>query len=199
MLFAEQNFDFDIICKYFSGTKDSRYGDFQSLCPVLCPPVNVSDNFLIKIQNNFVNLTINDSYLLHRLVSFAQNQPCAAHTNYHEPKSINTEYQLFLFSIFINEIWQIRDDFHSNILPDISFCAKSENSQSIRRLAVMAFYLIEKDPLKSESLQKLYDTFSNELYKILTAGVLTEASPILKLLAICALKLSINIPAYQEV
>lgn len=199
MLFAEQNFDFDIICKYFSGAKDSRYGDFQSLRPVLCPPVNISDNFLVKIHNNFVNLTINDSYLFHRLASFAQNAPSVARINYNEPKNINTEYQLFLFSTFVNEIWQLQDDFHSNILHNISFYTKAKNSQEIRTLAVMAFYLIEKDPLKSESFRKLYDTFSNELYKILTAGVLTETSPILKLLTICALKLSINIPAYREV
>ena len=69
----------------------------------------------------------------------------------------------------------------------------------------MAFYLIlqaeqlkEKDSPKSESFQKLYDTFSNELYNTLTAGVLKETSFLLKILTICAVKLSVNIPAFRE-
>ena len=79
-----------------------------------------------------------------------------------------------------------------------------ENSH-VRRLAVMAFYLVflsqqsnKKDPQKSESFQKLYDTFSSELYNTLTAGVLKETSALLKALTLCAIKLSINIPAYRE-
>ena len=69
----------------------------------------------------------------------------------------------------------------------------------------MAFFLIslsekskEKDPQKSESFQKLYDTFSSELYNILTAGVLKETSDLLKTLTLCAVKLSVNIPVCRE-
>ena len=190
LLLQEENFNFDIICKYFTGAKDNRYGDLQSLRPVSYAPLSLPDKYKIETVNGFVNITLNDSFLISAISDFAQNCPKIT-VNTCAP--LSSEYRLFVFNIFTTEIWQSPSDFFS-----------FENFH-VRRLAVMAFYLIlqstrqkEKDPQKSESFQKLYDTFSSELYDTLTAGVLKETSDLLKTLTLCAIKLSINIPAYRE-
>lgn len=204
MFFAGYNFEFDLVCKYFSGVKDNRYGDLQSLHPVLQIPESVSGIFTVFEQNKFVNLSFDDNYIISRLLAFAPNTiPCAQNS---QAEVHSTEYRLFVFNTCVNEIWQPQSV--SFCVDDPGLCAKltdnnSDNNQiseqQLRRLAVMALYLIEKDPQECESFKKLFDTFSSELYNTLTAGVLKEASPLLKLLTICALKLSINIPAYREV
>ena len=204
MFFAGYNFEFDLVCKYFSGVKDNRYGDLQSLHPVLQIPESVSGIFTVFEQNKFVNLSFDDNYIISRLLAFAPNTiPCAQNS---QAEVHSTEYRLFVFNTCVNEIWQPQSV--SFCVDDPVLCAKltdnnSDNNQiseqQLRRLAVMALYLIEKDPQECESFKKLFDTFSSELYNTLTAGVLKEASPLLKLLTICALKLSINIPAYREV
>ena len=204
MFFAGYNFEFDLVCKYFSGVKDNRYGDLQSLHPVLQIPESVSGIFTVFEQNKFVNLSFDDNYIISRLLAFAPNTiPCAQNS---QAEVHSTEYRLFVFNTCVNEIWQPQSV--SFCVDDPGLCAKltgnnSDNNQiseqQLRRLAVMALYLIEKDPQECESFKKLFDTFSRELYSTLTAGVLKEASPLLKLLTICALKLSINIPAYREV
>lgn len=204
MFFAGYNFEFDLVCKYFSGVKDNRYGDLQSLHPVLQIPESVSGIFTVFEQNKFVNLSFDDNYIISRLLAFAPNTIPYAQNSQAEVHS--TEYRLFVFNTCVNEIWQPQSV--SFCVDDPGLCAKltdnnSDNNQiseqQLRRLAVMALYLIEKDPQECESFKKLFDTFSSELYNTLTAGVLKEASPLLKLLTICALKLSINIPAYREV
>lgn len=190
LLLQEQNFNFDIICKYFTGAKDSRYGDLQSLRPVSSIPKSLPNKYKVETANGFVNITLNDSFLISAISDFAQNCP---KINIKACQPLSSEYRLFVFNIFTTEIWQLPSVFSS-----------FENFH-VRRLSVMAFYLIwqseqlkEKDSPKSESFQKLYDTFSSELYDILTAGVLKETSDLLKTLTLCAIKLSINIPAYQE-
>ena len=189
MFFAGYNFEFDLVCKYFSGVKDGRFGDVQSLRPVSQIPESVPGIFTVFEQNKFINLALDDNYIFSRLLGFAPNTISRAQNS--QAGVDSTEYRLFVFNICVNEIWQSQD---------ISFCADDPGlCAKLRRLAVMAFYLIEKDPQECESFKKLFDTFSSELYNTLTAGVLKEASPLLKLLTICALKLSINIPAYREV
>jgi len=131
-------------------------------------------------------------------LEFAQNCPKITISTC-EP--LSSKYRLFVFNVFVSEIWQLPADFALAKMPKFS----SFDNLVERRLSVMAFYLIlqaeqlkEKDSPKSESFQKLYDTFSNELYNTLTAGVLKETSFLLKILTICAVKLSVNIPAFRE-
>lgn len=198
LLLQEQNFNFDMICKYFTGAKGSRYGDLQSLRPVSYAPKSCLGKYEIETTNGFVNITLNDSFLISSLLDFTQN--CSKITiDTCEP--LSSEYRLFVFNIFANEIWQLSSDFPLAAMAKIP---DFENSH-VRRLAVMAFYLVflsqqsnKKDPQRNESFQKLYDTFSSELYNTLTAGVLKETSALLKALTLCAIKLSINIPAYRE-
>lgn len=206
MFFAGFNFEFDLVCKYFTGIKGNRFGDVQSLHPVSQIPESLSGIFTVFEQNKFVNLALNDNYIISRLLGFAPNpisraQISQTDTNY-DVDVYSTKYRLFVFNTCVNDIWHLQD--LSFCADDPGLCAKFTGSdeipeQHLRRLSVMAFYLIEKDPQECESFKKLFDTFSSELYNTLTAGVLKEASPLLKLLTICALKLSINIPAYREV
>ena len=198
LLLQEQNFNFDITCKYFTGAKDSRYGDLQSLRPVSYAPKSCLGKYELETTNGFVNITLNDSFLISSLLDFIQNCPKIT-INTCEP--LSSEYRLFVFNIFANEIWQLSADFSLATMSKIS----SFENFHVRRLAVMAFYLIflsqqsnKKDPRRSESFQKLYDTFSSELFNTLTAGVLKETSVLLKALTLCAIKLSVNIPAYRE-
>ena len=217
MLFAGYNVEFDLVCKYFSGAKDNRFGDIQSLRPVSQIPESVPGIFTVFEQNKFANFSLDDNYVLLRLLSFApMARGCAQNSQVGAGFAgdvYSTEYRLFVFTICVNEIWHLQG--FSFCADDPGLCAKLTDGNSgysqiseqpLRRLAVMAFYLIEKlnntkekDPQEGESFKKLFDTFSSELYSTLTAGVLNEASPLLKLLTICALKLSINIPAYREV
>ena len=198
LLLQELNFNFDIICKYFSGAKDCRYGDLQSLRPVSSAPMSIFGKYEIESTNGFINITLNDSFIISSLLDFAQNYPKIT-INTCEP--LSSKYRLFVFNVFVSEIWQLPADFALAKMPKFS----SFDNLVERRLSVMAFYLIlqaeqlkEKDSPKSESFQKLYDTFSNELYNTLTAGVLKETSFLLKILTICAVKLSVNIPAFRE-
>lgn len=198
LLLQEQDFNFDIICKYFTGAKDNRYGDLQSLRPVSYAPISLPDKYQIETVNGFVNITLNDFFLISAISDFAQNCPKITVSTC-EP--LSSEYRLFVFNIFIREIWQIPQSFALTETSNLS----SFDSFNVRRLCVMAFYLIlqtthlkEKNSQNSESLQKLYDTFSSELYNILTAGVLKETSDLLKALTLCAIKLSVNIPAFRE-
>lgn len=184
-----ENLNSEFICKYFSGEKDNRYADIQSLRPVLQKIDSKPGVFKVSMQNGFANLILDDEFICRRIFDFAQKP--ISYAQKHFSKVDTTEYRLYVFNVCVKEIWH-----------PICFCAKAPTlcakTKEIRRLAVMALYLIEKDPQKSESFQKLYDTFSSELYDFLTAGTLKEASYLLKLLTICALKLSVNIPAYQE-
>ena len=195
MYFAGHNFDFELICKYFSGTKDTRFGDVQSLHPFYEMPESVPGIFRVQKDSGFINLTLDDDYLLSRIHDYAQSPVCFTPKNTFDVSS--PEYLLYLFGIYVDEIW-------SHAAADKNDTYGELQKISVRRIAVMAFYLIEatakieKDPHFCESFQKLYDTFSYELYKILTAGILKETPSLLRKLTVCALKLSINIPAYRE-
>ena len=73
LLLQEQNFNFDMICKYFTGAKGSRYGDLQSLRPVSYAPKSCLGKYEIETTNGFVNITLNDSFLISSLLDFTQN------------------------------------------------------------------------------------------------------------------------------
>lgn len=199
-------FDFDVICKYFYDDTNCKYGDFQSLRPVKAPKTR-SSSYTFTSNNGFVNIYINDGFLISRLFDFIQKIPSSKNGNIiyftHEPisnfsnkASYSNDYLKYIFSMYARDLWCI------NSIQDL-FCLFSKDMLEFnyRSIAVMALYLIEKGSLKSEphkininNFDKLYNIFSNKLFFALREKPLMDAPLILKLLTLCA----INIQAYQE-
>lgn len=173
----------DIICKYFSGIKDSRYGDLQSVRPEGVP-CSIPGKFSSFACNGFVNIVLDDIFLYDSIFSFV-SEISPERYFVAEPDVIGTNYRRYVFSLYIKDIWNF----------NLKSSDREKNSfKEYRRLAVMAFYLIklsetaaaENGPLHSEPLEKLYNIFSNELYCIMTSCVISEANVMLRMLCACA-------------
>ncbi len=199
-------FDFDVICKYFYDDTNCKYGDFQSLRPVKAPKTR-SSSYTFTSNNGFVNIYINDGFLISRLFDFIQKMSHSKSEEIiyftHEPSCIllskklySNDYLKYIFSMYARDLWCI------NSMQDLP-CLFPKDIQELnyRSIAIMALYLIEKGSPESEpnkinndNFDKLYNIFSNKLFWALREKPLMNAPLILKLLTLCA----INIQAYQE-
>lgn len=194
------NFNFEVICKYFYGESSKAYGDWQSLKP-LSIPLKSTEDYTVTSSNGFININFKDGFVLSRLFDYAvknfsdaflqKTEPC----DYDFQKAVSNGYLKYLFSIYIKDFWKMQS---SEDVSNLHF--EGLDLEPYRELSIMALYLIEKGPLNCEpslsqkNFNKLYNIFADRLNEALREKSVLNAPDILKMLTVCA----INIRAYQE-
>lgn len=175
----------EIICKYFTGRKERRFGDVQSARPA---PLwdGLPGKYRTESENGFVNITFDDAFLIRHIALLAS----AGLPKVPEPESIGPAYRDYVFSNDVHDIWEMT-------------CAEQIPEGIVlsfpwRRLYVMAFFLSElakeKSPQGCGPFSKLYALFAKELYEALCSVTLRSAPPCVKNLTAAALR----IRAFQE-
>lgn len=70
----------ELTCKYFSGVKDSRYGDLQTRSPVAWDVPGAQ--YSLRAENGFVNVTLTEEFLKNYVIELAEgmlpelSEPC---------------------------------------------------------------------------------------------------------------------------
>lgn len=171
----------EIICKYFTATKDLRYGDMQTARPATLwdgPP----GEYRTTSENGFVNITFEERFLINRIAKQAKG----VLPKYPEPEDTGAAYRIYVFSNYLHEIWKIDQQLEIKIPSDFF-------ESGLRRLFAMAYFLMEltkeNSPQECGPFLKLYEIFSKDLYDFLSAGTLRDASPAVKCLTAAALRL----------
>ena len=176
-----------MMCKYFTGVKDKRYGDLQSVRPVSNTKQfpSAPGKYNIAIQNGFLNLTLADSYIGKTITDFAAGKQAPLFPEPVGTALCSDEYRAYIFSNYVRDLWQIMD-----VNPEFS-CGNFQQPE-LRRLSVMAFFLIKSsegnDPrLFSEPFPSLYAIFSRSLYAYLSSIPILGAPALARLLTEAAL------------
>lgn len=178
-----------LVCKYFTGITDLRYGDIQTASPVQTESQDVPGKYVVRQCGGFLNFTFDDQYLIKSLAEFAAQ--AAVVPRYAEPVGddiLGDAYRAYVYSNYVHEIWQTASGADaeppdSNIFP----------SQALRRLCVMALFLADKanGPQQQSSgrepFETLYDIFSKQLYRYLMSLTLGSAPDAAKLVTAAAL------------
>lgn len=182
-----------LVCKYFTGITDLRYGDIQTAAPVYTEIHTVPGKYEVRQCNGFLNFTFDDRYLIKNLADLVTQS--AAVPRYAEPVGGDIAcdaYRAYVYSNYVHEIWPSAGGAES---PDRNMFL----SQALRRLCVMALFLADKadGPQQSdrEPFETLYDIFSKQLYRYLMSLTLGSSPDAAKLVTTAALILR----AYREV
>lgn len=171
----------EIICKYFTGAKDLRYGDMQTIRPATIWD-GQPGKYRTASENGFVNITFEERFLINQIAKQVEG----AIPKYPEPEDLGAAYRIYVFSNDFHEIWETDQQSEIKIPSDFS-------ESGLRRLFVMAYFLTEltkeNSPQECGPFLKLYDIFSKDLYDFLSAGTLRDASSAVKCLTAVALRL----------
>lgn len=176
-----------MMCKYFTGIKNQRYGDLQSVRPVANTQQvqPVPGKYNIAMQNGFLNLTLDNRYIWTTIADFIAGRKVPF---FPEPVGAalrSDGYRAYIFSNYIRNLWQIVD-----AAPQFSI-GEFERPE-LRRLSVMAFFLIESTKannphLHSGPFASLYAIFSKNLYDYLSTIPIIGAPALAQRLTAAAL------------
>lgn len=171
-----------IICKYFTGVKDMRYGDFQTLRPVRTQIESRPGLYRVEMRKGFANITFEDKFLIDYIVDLSVSTAVPI-----VPEPFHAEigadlYRAYVFSNYVHGLWKIKE-------AAAAYCPIPEEQ---RRLFVMAMFLAESIKTKGpqfacEPFAELYDTFSKLLYNYLASIIIMEADAGLRALTAAAL------------
>lgn len=176
-----------MVCKYFTGIQDRRYGDLQSVRPVsnVRQFQSVPEKYDIAIQNGFLNLTLDNQFLWKTLTDFTAGKKIP-----HIPEPVGAAlcsdaYRAYIFSNYIWDFWK---------KPETApkFPSEDFEQTELRRLSVMAFFLIESEEannphLCSRPFASLYAIFSKNLYTYLSTIPILGAPALAQRLTAAAL------------
>ncbi len=169
----------EIMCKYFTGVKDPRYGDLQTVRPA---PLwdGLAGKYETRSENGFINIFFADAFLTGSIAALAKGRlPVIA-----EPGDTGPAYRVYVFSNYVHEIWGAAQCTDAQRPPDFE-------GSGLRRLFAMAFFLAElaKENPPDGGFLKLFDCFSQDLDAFLAGGTLRGALPAAKCLTAAALRL----------
>ena len=207
-----------MVCKYFSGVYDGRFGDLQSRAPaggralVKSPAPAGCGMYAVSYKNGFMNISFDDGFILNYAARAAvrafeehlydapvcEPAPCAqgAHGGPGTPGAPDHFYKKYVLSNYIHDIWGLEASYGAALSQAGGRGAGRPFSCFEQRwLFVMAVFLceiIKNRPYDHGQFMKLCAILTDGIYAYITArsAAGADASDIL-------LTSMFNIPAFR--